>query len=177
MGWRFRKSVKILPGVRLNFGKKGLTSATIGSKYAKTNISKRGTYNTYSLPGTGISYRTEISGGQTLVENNYLKPLSEVYWNCPRCLMVNLPQNRYCEGCTAENPKLKFQTNGIYWYCKQCYTGNNPENSICDKCGDAYAPNPQQIAKYDGSAGKIVGFLVIGIIFLIVTFTIVKFFI
>jgi hypothetical protein len=59
VGWRFRKSVKILPGVRLNFGKGGFTSTTLGGKWLKTNLSGRGTKHTFSVPGTGVSYQTD----------------------------------------------------------------------------------------------------------------------
>lgn len=135
MGWRFRKSVKILPGVRLNFGKKGFTSASVGGKYAKTNISKKGTYNTYSLPGTGLSYRTKTNSGSNFQQNNYVKPLSEVYWNCNKCLMINFPETRFCEGCGIENLKIKLKTNGLYWYCSGCFSGNIPETSYCRNCG------------------------------------------
>lgn len=103
MAWRFRRSVKILPGVRLNFGKKGFTSATIGGKYAKTNVSKRGTFNTYSLPGTGISYRTKLnssnSSGQT---KTYAVFQTQLCWVC-RCGMTNLPENYACEACNVVN--------------------------------------------------------------------------
>ena len=57
MGWRFRKSVKILPGIKLNFGKSG-TSVTLGGKTARTTInSKTGKVtNSVSIPGTGLYY-------------------------------------------------------------------------------------------------------------------------
>ncbi len=41
MGLRFRKSVKIAPGIRVNFGKKG-SSLSIGGRGATVNISKKG---------------------------------------------------------------------------------------------------------------------------------------
>ena len=59
MGWRFRKSVKIFPGVRLNFGKGGFTSTTIGGRWFKTNVGGRGVKHTVGVPGTGISYQTD----------------------------------------------------------------------------------------------------------------------
>jgi len=65
MGFRFRKSVKILPGVRLNFSKSGV-STTIGVRGASVNFGKRGTYLNTRIPGTGISRRERIgspSGG------------------------------------------------------------------------------------------------------------------
>ena len=58
MGWRFRKSFKILPGVRVNVGSKGVTSWSFGGRGARVNVGKRGTTTTYSLFGTGLSYRT-----------------------------------------------------------------------------------------------------------------------
>lgn len=61
MGWGFRKSVKILPGVKLNFGKKGVSSVTVGSKYARTTLSKNGKVTqSYSIPGTGLYYRETV---------------------------------------------------------------------------------------------------------------------
>lgn len=55
MGWRFRNSVKILPGVRLNFSKSGI-STSVGGPGATLNFGKHGTRSTLGLPGSGISY-------------------------------------------------------------------------------------------------------------------------
>lgn len=52
---RFRKSVKIMPGVRLNFSKSGV-STSIGRRGATVNVSKRGIRSTLSIPGTGLSW-------------------------------------------------------------------------------------------------------------------------
>jgi len=63
MTWRFRRSVRILPGVRLNFGKRG-TSVSIGGHGMTTTYGPNGVYQTLSIPGTGVSYRRRIDGGQ-----------------------------------------------------------------------------------------------------------------
>lgn len=55
MGWRFRGSIRIVRGVRLNISKSGV-SASIGRRGATVNISKHGVRQTYGVPGTGISY-------------------------------------------------------------------------------------------------------------------------
>ncbi|WP_408904208.1 DUF4236 domain-containing protein [Pararoseomonas sp. SCSIO 73927] len=60
MGWRFRKSFKILPGVRVNVGSKGITSWSFGGRGARVNVSKRGYTTTYNLFGTGLTYRTHM---------------------------------------------------------------------------------------------------------------------
>lgn len=61
MGFRFRKSVKIMPGVRLNISKSGF-STTIGGRGASVNVGKSGTYMNAGIPGTGLSMREKISG-------------------------------------------------------------------------------------------------------------------
>src|SRR5262245_48612248 len=59
MGLRFRKSINVLPGVRINFGLHGL-SATIGPRGASVNLGPRGTYLNVGVPGTGVSLRTRL---------------------------------------------------------------------------------------------------------------------
>lgn len=61
MGVRFRKSVKIMPGVRVNISKSGL-STTIGPKGASINIGKNGAYLNVGIPRTGVYTREKISG-------------------------------------------------------------------------------------------------------------------
>ncbi len=56
MGFNFRKSLKIAPGVRLNITKKGVSSVSLGGKGARVNLGKKGTKTTVGMPGTGLSY-------------------------------------------------------------------------------------------------------------------------
>lgn len=56
MGLRFRRSVKICKGVRVNFSKSG-PSLTLGTRGAKYTIGSNGRRTaTIGIPGTGISY-------------------------------------------------------------------------------------------------------------------------
>jgi Protein of unknown function (DUF4236) len=57
MGFRFRKILKIAPGVKLNISKRGV-SASLGKRGASFNIGGKGTRTTIGAPGTGISYST-----------------------------------------------------------------------------------------------------------------------
>ena len=60
MGFNFRKSFKILPGLKLNIGKKS-TGISIGGKAGGISInSKSGARARISAPGTGLSYTTKI---------------------------------------------------------------------------------------------------------------------
>lgn len=60
MGFRFRKTMKVLPGVRVNFG---LTRASVsmGRPGLTYNIGSKGSRVTVGLPGSGISYTHSIS--------------------------------------------------------------------------------------------------------------------
>jgi hypothetical protein len=55
MGFRFRRSFSILPGIRLNLGKRGI-SASIGVRGAHVTFGPTGTRTTVGLPGSGLSY-------------------------------------------------------------------------------------------------------------------------
>lgn len=59
MGIRFRRSIRLLPGFRLNATGSGL-STTVGPRGASVNVGSRGTYANLGLPGTGISSRTRL---------------------------------------------------------------------------------------------------------------------
>lgn len=56
---RFRKSVKVCPGVRLNFSKSGV-STSLGVRGASVTVGKKGVYANYGIPGTGIYNREKI---------------------------------------------------------------------------------------------------------------------
>ncbi|HEX3625001.1 MAG TPA: DUF4236 domain-containing protein [Verrucomicrobiae bacterium] len=62
MSWRFRQSFKIIPGLKLNLSKGGL-SASIGGAPFTINLGRRGLYATASIPGTGIQFRQRLSSG------------------------------------------------------------------------------------------------------------------
>ena len=69
MGWRFRRSFRLAPGLRLNMGKSGFTSLSLGGRGTTLNLGKRGATSTVSLPGTGLSYqhryKSPLPGQQT----------------------------------------------------------------------------------------------------------------
>ncbi|RUO20884.1 hypothetical protein CWE08_07215 [Aliidiomarina iranensis] len=59
MAFRFHRRVTILPGIRLNFGKRGV-SVSAGIRGASITAGKRGVYGNLGAPGTGLSYRTRL---------------------------------------------------------------------------------------------------------------------
>ena len=63
MGLRFRKSIKILPGVKLNLGTKS-ASVSVGKKGMHYTMSTTGRKTvSVGLPGTGLSYVKTIGSG------------------------------------------------------------------------------------------------------------------
>lgn len=61
MGLRFRRSLKLAPGVRLNLSKSGL-GVSVGVRGASVSVGPRGAYANVGIPGTGISYREKLGG-------------------------------------------------------------------------------------------------------------------
>lgn len=64
MAIRFRRSIRIAPGVRLNLGKKGV-SVSAGPRGSTVTLGKNGLWGNIGLPGTGLSYRTKLGKSAT----------------------------------------------------------------------------------------------------------------
>src|ERR1044071_5671921 len=64
MGLRFRRSMRVFPGVRLNFSSRGI-STTVGVRGLSVNVGPRGTYINAGIPGTGISFRERVGSNST----------------------------------------------------------------------------------------------------------------
>jgi len=59
MGLRFHRVFSILPGVRINLSKSGL-STSVGPRGADVNIGRHGVTTNAGIPGTGLSYRQKM---------------------------------------------------------------------------------------------------------------------
>jgi hypothetical protein len=62
MGFRFRKRIRLGKGIWINLSKKG-GSLSVGGRGVTMNVSKKGVRDTFSAPGTGLSYQTKRVGG------------------------------------------------------------------------------------------------------------------
>jgi hypothetical protein len=60
MGLRFRKSIKLIPGVRLNVGLRG-ASLSVGGRGLTYNVGSKGSRVTVGIPGSGLSYSSSVS--------------------------------------------------------------------------------------------------------------------
>ena len=59
MSWRFRKTFTVMPGVKLNLTRHGL-SATVGASPFSVNVGPRGVYANMGIPGTGVWNRERL---------------------------------------------------------------------------------------------------------------------
>jgi tetratricopeptide (TPR) repeat protein len=64
MALRFRKSIKIAPGIKLNVSKSGL-GISAGVRGARVGVNSRGSYTSVGIPGTGISSMSYHSSGNS----------------------------------------------------------------------------------------------------------------
>lgn len=60
MGFRFRRRLKIAPGVHVNLSKSGV-STSLGARGASVTLGKKGARANVGVPGTGLSYSEQLS--------------------------------------------------------------------------------------------------------------------
>lgn len=61
MGFRFRKVISVLPGVKINLSKSGV-STSLGGHGATVNVGTSGKkLITLGIPGTGLSYQLPLT--------------------------------------------------------------------------------------------------------------------
>ena len=64
MGLYFRRSIRIAPGVKLNFGKKSM-SVSFGGRGARITYGTKGTTVSSGIPGTGVYYRKKLNSSKS----------------------------------------------------------------------------------------------------------------
>ena len=103
MGYRFRKSVKIAPGVRLNIGKKSV-GISAGVKGARVSVNSSGRKTTtVGLPGTGLSYsKTEkIGGSKTSTHSSSSNNAQPIRPDLPPAQPLEEKKKKGCCGCAV----------------------------------------------------------------------------
>lgn len=61
MGFRFRKIISVIPGVKVNLSKSGV-STSLGGHGATVNVGSTGKKTlTLGIPGTGLSYQVPLT--------------------------------------------------------------------------------------------------------------------
>lgn len=80
MGFRFRKSVNLGSGFRLNFSKSGAGFSWGTKGFRFTKKAGGGTRTTFSIPGTGISHVSGKSGLVGFITVLIIWPLQLSFW-------------------------------------------------------------------------------------------------
>lgn len=99
MGFRFRKSMKLMPGVRLNFSKTGVgfSAGIPGLRYTKRADGKN--QRTVSIPGTGISHVTIESPEVSMADQEHSHKTS----TCPQCgKRYRIETTNFCSNCGTQ---------------------------------------------------------------------------
>ena len=150
MGLRFRKSIKIAPGVKLNLGKKSIGMSVGGKRAGISMNSKTGVHGRVSAPGTGISYTTKLGGSKnkngdtannyyTSTGNNNKKGPNEKWYTKTEWIIFFLiifpPIGlflmwNYKKDSWSKNRKIVLTTvSSIYFIIAIAVGGNNQQNT------------------------------------------------
>ncbi len=92
MGWYVRRSMKIAPGIRLNFSNRGM-GMSVGTRgvHISTSATGRRTFSA-GIPGTGIRYRETLSHKRPAQPHQPPKPPKPPAQPMPaRAEVTNLP--------------------------------------------------------------------------------------
>ena len=114
MGLRFRKSIKLAPGVRLNLGRKGF-GVSFGGKGMRHTISSTGRRTTsVGIPGTGLSYShthgSKSTSASTRQGGNMKKQKSKTI--CKKCGAELSSKAKVCRYCRT---KVKKPAHKKWW--------------------------------------------------------------
>jgi hypothetical protein len=152
MPLRFRKSFKILPGLKINLSKSGI-STSIGGKGASLNIGKRGVRKTIGIPGTGISFssisstKPQPSPKPSSLQSSNLQPPN------PLSPIISTPPSAIEDpdiAFSSKKPKIKIPlgcmvTLGIIAMCCQCFFVFAFANSIVNPITPTPVTKPMDI--------------------------------
>lgn len=100
MGLRFRKSISIIPGVKLNFGTTGMSVSTGVPGFRKTFHTSGRVTTSVGIPGTGLYYvDTKNSRTQNNRRNTQTRQANPTYYSEPE---YNESQQSYTSNSVAE---------------------------------------------------------------------------
>lgn len=124
MGLRFHKSIKILPGIRLNINK-GSISVTAGVKGAHYTLSSKGTGTaSLGIPGTGVSYQKKMNLFKLFSPSKDKKAVKEATATANKSTAITVADNDLQE---AANSYQEY-VNSITSLHKECSPTINWQN-------------------------------------------------
>lgn len=142
MALRFRKSVKIAPGIRVNLSGSG-ASVTAGPRGASVSFGKRGAYLNAGIPGTGISSRTKLSGGGSASQlrdrqekEREKKKILDAKRELLASVTLSLNEKGNIEGVDASGQTLSSADIKLLWAERRAYMSSWLEDKCAEINGD-----------------------------------------
>ena len=140
MGWRFRKRIKIFPGINLNISKSGM-SLNVGVKGASVTYGPKGTYVNTGVPGTGL-YRRDLISGSVTNENGNILPDIATYSQHEKVSEKNPNEGKH----------------GIWYYIKRMFSKSDAsyaESKMVENENTLQDTNEEAIDKEDVQSNTI----------------------
>ena len=140
MGFRFHRSKKILPGVRLNISKNGL-GLSFGRKGMRYSVGPNGTRTTVGVPGTGLSYINR-SSSKSKSEMDLLYSSMDVSTSSDLDYSLADPVLRELGDLAEVNPKMAISIyTSVVGFVK-----DDKDYRIFKDTGEMYKPSEGQLA-------------------------------
>jgi hypothetical protein len=67
MGFRYRKSLRLSRGMRLNLTKRGISSVSVGRRGSTIIFGQKGARGTFGIPGSGMSYSSRRTSASAVL--------------------------------------------------------------------------------------------------------------
>lgn len=119
MGWRLRRSVRLMPGLRLNLGLSGL-SLSAGPRGASVNIGPRGVFRNIGLPGTGLSHRSRIGPPVTRPTASYEQHTVSLDLDHQGRLVIHAADGQQLEQGLERRIRRERASELLEWLRKRC---------------------------------------------------------
>ncbi len=123
MGFRFRRSISVLPGIRMNLSRRGVSSFTVGRRGSSINVGKRGAFLNLGLPGSGVSYPQRLSLPKLIAP-----------W---RREILREPFDAKCRKTAFDEITNRSEFDAPAFICPQCSQPISAANHFCGECGFA----------------------------------------
>ncbi len=137
MGFRFRRSIKLAPGLRLNVSKSGV-SMSAGLRGASVSMGKNGVYGNVGVPGTGVSYRKRLdssSGGSRYSDGARSSASSLAAYRDFSEVCLKLKGDLRCKLCDENHEPLPSAEDR---YLRREYRSDiiAALNGLCEECNE-----------------------------------------
>ncbi|MGH2332413.1 DUF4236 domain-containing protein [Thermoanaerobacter mathranii] len=90
MGWRFRKSISLGKGVRINVSKSGI-GFSVGKRGARIGVGPRGIYTSFGIPGTGLYTINYLNKKKKQVSSSLNTQINNVSITYPPEILKKMP--------------------------------------------------------------------------------------